>query len=61
MEPPFNLFCITNREVEIEKQKRQRDAMAAQAINILREPLADTFLGRKHYDLIPLPHEIETE
>ena len=59
MESPFTVHRITNHELEIEKQKRQRDAMAAQAINMLREPLADTFLGRKHYELIPLPHERE--
>jgi hypothetical protein len=61
MEPSFSIFRVMTRELEIEKQRRRHDAMAAQAINILREPLADTFLGRKHYDLIPLPHEIETE
>ena len=61
MEPPFSIFRNTKRELEIENRRRHHDAMAAQAINILREPLADTFLGRKHYDLIPLPHEIETE
>lgn len=59
MESPFTVYRIKNRELEIEKHKRQRDAMAAQAINILREPFADTFLGRKHYELIPLPHERE--
>lgn len=59
MKYPFNIRQLKNEERKLEEHKRLMDAAAAQAINILREPFADTFLGRKHYDLIPLPYEIE--
>lgn len=57
MEYPFIIHRMTNRELEIAKQKTQADLAAARSINALREPFADTFLGRKHYEFIPLPHE----
>ena len=49
----------TNQRFEITKEKARLDRAAAMAINILREPVPDTFLGRQHYPLTPLPHEIE--
>lgn len=61
MKSPFIIQRTTNQSREIEMQKRQADEAAARAMNILRIPFADTFLGRKHYELIPLPYETEPE
>ena len=46
---------------EIAAERARADEAAALAVNILRGPVPDTFLGRKHYELIPLPHETEIE
>ena len=48
-------------KAEIAAEKARADKVATMVINILRQPVADTFLGRKHYELIPLPHETEIE
>jgi hypothetical protein len=55
----WGIYRITNSKVEISMEKAQRDAAAALVINVLREPMPDTFLGRKHYERTPLPHEID--
>jgi hypothetical protein len=39
----------------IATQRGEYRSKVATAINILREPLPDTILGRKHFDLTPLP------
>jgi hypothetical protein len=49
------IYRITNQKLQIAKERALYDGAAATAINILREPMPDTFLGRKHYDLTPLP------
>jgi hypothetical protein len=46
------------REVRGRQDKGRIDVVAARAINILREPLPDIFLGRKDYKAIPLPYEL---
>jgi hypothetical protein len=33
--------------------------VTAQAFELLNLPVPDTFLGRQHYPLLPLPHEKE--
>lgn len=40
-------------------QARIREALRNVLDVLKREPRPDTFLGRQHYDLIPLPHEQE--
>jgi hypothetical protein len=49
------IYRITWQEVA--EERAARDRAAALTINALREPLPDTFLGRQHYEIIPLPHE----
>ena len=34
-------------------------AIMARSIRLLRQPLPDTFLGRKHHEIIPLPNETD--
>lgn len=41
------------------QQARVREALRNVLDVLKREPHPDTFLGRQHYDLIPLPHEQE--
>ena len=53
------IYRIPNHRLDISKEKARLDKAAATAISILREPVPDTFLGRQHYPLIPLPHETE--
>jgi hypothetical protein len=31
--------------------------ITAKAIDLLKEPVPDTFLGRRHYDLVPSSRE----
>jgi hypothetical protein len=53
------IYRLTNQKLEVAKERALYDGAAATAINVLREPLPDTFLGRQHYDLTPLPDQIE--
>ncbi|MHC2334400.1 hypothetical protein [Bradyrhizobium sp. USDA 4454] len=55
----WGIYRVSNQKLASAKEKALYDAAAATAINVLREPLPDTFLGRKHYDPVPLPEEIE--
>jgi hypothetical protein len=42
-----------------ERAARSRDTLA-KAREVLKEAVgSDTFLGRQHYQIIPLPHEVE--
>lgn len=58
MQYPFIIHRIPNREREFEHLLRQMDAATVLARNVLREPISDTFLGRKTQE--PFPQE-ETE
>ena len=55
----WGIYRLTNQRREIAKERALYSNAAALAINILREPLPDTFLGRQHYERTPLPHELE--
>jgi hypothetical protein len=55
----WGIYRVTNQRFEIAKERALAMNAAATAIDILREPLPDTFLGRKHYELTPLPDQIE--
>jgi hypothetical protein len=57
----WGVYRVTNQKFEIAKERALAIKSAATAINILREPLPDTFLGRKHYELTLLPHQNELE
>ena len=46
------------RELNTE-QARKREAVERVREVLSRNPAPDTFLGRQHYDLIPLPYELE--
>ncbi|MGY4171689.1 hypothetical protein BSN85_35345 [Bradyrhizobium brasilense] len=35
--------------------------IAERSVELLKQPVPDTFLGRKHYDLIPLPYQTEEQ
>jgi len=50
------IYRLTNQKLEVAKERALYDRAAATAI---REPLPNTFLGRQHYDLMPLPDQIE--
>jgi len=51
----WGFYRLTSQKLEIAKEQVEVDKAAARALNILRQRMADTFLGRKHYDLITLP------
>ena len=57
--PRPGICRISHQRFEDLKPEAEADRVAALTTNILKEKLADTFLGRKHYDLIPLPYELE--
>ncbi len=42
---------------EIAESRKKRLAALKRSAELLKAPPPDTFLGRQHYDLIPLPSE----
>jgi hypothetical protein len=50
------VFRPNDLATELAHLARARD-LAVKAFELLNEPPPDTFLGRKHYEPLPLPHE----
>jgi hypothetical protein len=59
MNSHWGIYRLTKQKLEIAKERALAMDAAATAINILREPLPDTFLGRQHYELTTLPYQDE--
>lgn len=54
--PPIR--CDQSEEFT-KQQARVREALRNVLDVLKREPRPDTFLGRQHHDLTPLPYELE--
>jgi hypothetical protein len=55
----IRIYRLSNLEAEIvEARKRVPDIMMQQAA-LRAMPAPDTFLGRAHYKILPLPHQEE--
>jgi hypothetical protein len=45
--------------IEFKEWQRRSEIALAKARELLREPLPDMFLGRRHHEPIPLPYQKE--
>jgi len=55
----IRIYRPPNLEAEIVEAKRRLEEMMEQAAALLAAPLPDTFLGRAHHEILPLPYEQE--
>jgi hypothetical protein len=55
----FAIYRSDNFVSEMARQKALAIEALAEARRTLKQGLPDTFLGRQHYDMIPLPYERE--
>ena len=55
----IRIYRPPNLDAEIGEAKRRLDEMMEKAAALLATPLPDTFLGRAHHEILPLPYEQE--
>ncbi|GLR91281.1 hypothetical protein [Bradyrhizobium iriomotense] len=53
------IYRPTNLASEIIEQRAKAQKVVAKALEVLKLEVPDTFLGRKHYEIIPLPDRDE--
>ena len=53
----FPIFWADDVAAEMRAHKELLEEIAARAFELLSKSEPDTFLGRQHHPLIPLPHE----
>jgi hypothetical protein len=55
------IYQLESLKVETAEVYIRYRAAVARSVAILKESAPDTFLGRPHYEIIPLPHENEED
>ncbi|WP_271614852.1 hypothetical protein [Bradyrhizobium sp. CCBAU 51627] len=55
--PHFNIYRPAHLEEETNRAWHRCREIQAQAAELLKDPVPDLFLGRKHHERIPLPGE----
>ena len=51
------IFPASNLHAQVVEQIARTRELISQALELLKEPTPDIFLGRKHHNPFPLPHE----
>ncbi|QOZ71118.1 hypothetical protein SAMN05192541_1784 [Bradyrhizobium arachidis] len=55
----FTVYRPENLEADIAHLWTRYRDIVVRSVELLSRPPPDTFLGRKHHDLIPLPYQTE--